>query len=70
MCVDGIGLGALGDADGQHMVVDVQDVAALDVEGVVAAGSTPARACEVRMILEDVLAVDGLAVAGLGSTCG
>ena len=34
--VDGVGLGALGDADGQHVLVDVQDVAALDVEGVVA----------------------------------
>ena len=37
MLVDGVGLGALGDADGQHVLVDVQDVAALDVEGVVAA---------------------------------
>ena len=42
MCVDGVGLGALGDADGQHVLVDVQDVAALDVEGVVAARSTSA----------------------------
>ena len=40
--VDGVGLGALGDADGQHVLVDVQDVAALDVEGVVATRSRSA----------------------------
>ena len=38
--VDGVGLGALGNADGQRMLVDVQDVAALDVEGAVTARST------------------------------
>ena len=60
--VDGVGLGALGDADGQHVLVDVQDVAALDVEGHVAM-VVLGRAGEVRMVLEDVVAVDGLAVA-------
>ena len=60
--VDGIGLGALGNADGQHLVVDVEDVAALDVERVVAAVIL-GDVLEVRMVLEDVLAVDGLAVA-------
>ena len=60
--IDGVGLGALGDADGQHVLVDVQDVAALDVEGVVAI-VVGRRAGEVRMILEDVVTVDGLAVA-------
>ena len=35
--VDGVGLGALEMPMAQHVLVDVQDVAALDVEGVVAA---------------------------------
>ena len=60
--VDGVGLGALGDADGQDVLVDVQDVAALNVERVVAA-VVLRGALEVRVIREDVLAVDRLAVA-------
>ncbi|MFR5091878.1 MAG: hypothetical protein ACLTDR_07545 [Adlercreutzia equolifaciens] len=60
--IDGIGLGALGDADGQHVLVDVQHVAALDVEGVLAA-VVLRHVLEVGMIVEDVVAVDGLAVA-------
>ena len=63
--VDGVGLGALGDADGQHVLVDVEDVTALDVEGVVAA-VVLRGALEIRVVVEDVLAVDGLTVAGDG----
>ena len=63
--IDGVGLGALGDADGQHVLVDVQDVAALDVEGVVAA-VVARRAGEIGMVAVDVVAVDGLAVARHG----
>ena len=60
--VDGVGLSALGNADGQHLVVDVEDVAALDVERVVAA-VVLGNIREVRMVSEDVLGVDRLAVA-------
>ena len=63
--VDGIGLGALRDAHREHVVVDVEDVAALDVERVVAA-VVLGGALQHGMMREDVLAVDGLAVAGLG----
>gem|GEM_PF-5672465 len=52
-------------ASGQHLVVDVEDVAALDVERVVAA-VVLGGALQHGMMREDVLAVDGLAVAGLG----
>ena len=62
--VDGVGLGALRDADGEHVLVDVQHVAALDVEGVLAA-VVLRHVLEIRMIVEDVGAVDGLAVARL-----
>ena len=59
--IDGSSLGTLRDADSQSLVAEVQDVAALDVGGRIAA--EPQRGLGVvRVILEDVLAVQGLAV--------
>ena len=58
-----IGLGALGDADGEGLLVDVQHVAALGVELAVAA-EVQRDVLVVGVVLEDVLAVQGLAVAG------
>ena len=61
--VDSGGLGALGDADGEGLLVDVQHVAALGVELAVAA-EVQGDVLVVGVVLEDVLAVQGLAVAG------
>ncbi len=61
--VDRGGLGALGDADGEGLLVDVQHVAALGVELAVAA-EVQRDVLVVGVVLEDVLAVQGLAVAG------
>ena len=61
--VDGGRLGALGDADGEGLLVDVQHVAALGVELAVAA-EVQGDVLVVGVVLEDVLAVQGLAVAG------
>ena len=63
--VDGGSLGALGDTDGQGVLVDVEHVATL---GVVSGVTTEVQGdvLVVRVILEDVLAVQGLAVAGDG----
>ena len=63
--VDGGSLGALGNAHGQGVLVDVEHVATLGVERGVAA-EVQGDVLVIRVILEDVLAVQGLAVAGDG----
>ena len=63
--VDGGSLGALGDAHGQGVLVDVEHVATLGVERGVAT-EVQGDVLVIRVILEDVLAVQGLAVAGDG----
>ena len=64
--VDGVRLGALGNANGQHLVVQVQNVAALNVEGVVTVEELRHMALEIGVVVEDVFRIDGLAVAGDG----
>ncbi len=62
--LDGVRSGALGDADGQRILRQVQHVAALDAGegGAVIVPLDQAR--EVRMIAEDVVGVDRLPAAG------
>ena len=57
---DAVGLGALADADGERVLVQVQDVAALDAVGQ-GAVVVVLHVLEIGVVPEDVVAVDGLA---------
>ncbi len=64
--LDGVGAGALGNADGQGVLGEVEHVAALDVGVEVAVVVALHQALEVGVVLEDIVGVDGLAAAGDG----
>ena len=57
--LDAVRLGALTDADGQRVLVQVQDVAALDAIGE-GAVIVVLHLLEIGVILEDVVTIDGL----------
>ena len=57
-----VGLGALADADGERVLVEVEDVAALDAVGE-GAVIIVLHLLEIGVILENVVTIDGLAAA-------
>ena len=62
----GLGHGALGNAHGDGLGTEIQDVAALQGKRLVRGIIEGHLACKIRVIAQEILAVDRLAVAGDG----